>query len=248
MFAGHAIGAAARFHRLDDTHDLNHVVPTLGSAVVPVSGGRSNGHSDPFQFHVDAPRRRCLLQVDRVETLAEGRDRNGTIETEVLAEVHGLRVVEKLHCDLVRMHMVATRTNGGGPVVSTSGNRIEGLRLADIQVVVTLDEEPLAYAGTEEQFTAWHERARKKVEPFGAYWRSTIVRDIQLVGDGPERANMTVEGHSIRWKGFGRIILGEVHVKGHERRLTLMRLEMGSDAGGSGSAGDGQTNGGVGTG
>src|SRR4051794_13219323 len=111
MFAGHAIGAAAKFHRLDELRDLNHVVPTLGASVVPVSGGRSNRHEEPYQFHVDAPRRRCLLKVDRVDTLAEGREiQSGVIETEVHAEVEGLEVLEKLHCDLVRMHMIATRT------------------------------------------------------------------------------------------------------------------------------------------
>jgi hypothetical protein len=54
---------------------------------------------------------------------------------------------------------------------------------------------------------------------------------------------MSVDGHTIVWTGFGRIILGEVHVKGHERRLTMVRLAMGSDAGGTGAAGDGQSNG-----
>jgi hypothetical protein len=70
--------------------------------------------------------------------------------------------------------------------------------------------------------------------------RSTIVSDIQLVGSDP---NIAVEGNVIVWKGFGRIILGEIHVKAHDRRLTLVRLAMGSDAGGTADTGDGHTNG-----
>ena len=54
---------------------------------------------------------------------------------------------------------------------------------------------------------------------------------------------MSVDGNMIVWKGFGRIILGEIHVKGHERRLTMVRLAMGSNAGGTAAAGDGQSNG-----
>jgi hypothetical protein len=240
MFAGHAIGAAARFHRLYDSQNLNHVVPTLGTSVVPVSGGRSDSHADPYKYDVQEPQPRTLLAVQRVDTLAEGRDTNGVVQTEVSAEVVGLEVVEKLRCDLVRMHMLVTRTGSSGPVVTTNGNRIDGLRLGNVQAVVTIDETPLTNSATAEQFETFHSAARRPLTRFGDYWRSTIVSNIQLIGSDP---NMTVDGNVIVWKGFGRIILGEIHVKAHERQLTLVRLEMGSDAGGSGSAGDGKTNG-----
>src|SRR5262249_40306196 len=99
MFAGHATGVAARFHKLDNQENHYHVVPMQGSSVVPVSGGRSNHLVEGYRFDVDVPRQRCLIQVDRVATLAEGRDTNGSYETEVSAEVSGLHVVDKLHCD-----------------------------------------------------------------------------------------------------------------------------------------------------
>ena len=240
MFAGHAIGAAARFHRLDDVDNLDHVVPTLGSSVVPMSGGRSPAHSDAFRFEVQSPRKLCLMSVQRVDTLAHGRESNGVIETEVSAEVVGLEVVEKLRCDLVKMHMVATRTNGGEPVVTTTGNRIDGLHLGNVEARVTFDEAPLISSGHAKHFAAFHSNARKSLATVGDYMRSTIVSNIELIGSDP---NISVTDNVIVWKGFGRIILGEIHVKAHERRLTLVRLEMGSDAGGSGEAGGGQTNG-----
>jgi len=240
MFAGHAIGAAARFHRLWDQTNLNHIIPALGTSVIPGSGGRSDSHADPYRYHVKEPRPCCLFEVQRVDTFADGRDANGVIQSEVKAEVVGLGVVEKLRCDLVRMHMLVTRTNGGDPVVTTEGNRIDGLRLGDVQAVVSIDEEPLLNSGTAGQFQAYCASKRRQTSRLGDYVRSTIVSDIQLIGSDP---NITVEGNVIVWKGFGRIILGEIHVKAHERRLTMVRLEMGSDAGGSGDAGDGQTNG-----
>jgi hypothetical protein len=241
MFAGHAIGASARFHRLDDQLNLNHVVPALGASVVPTSGGRSNSHADPFRYEVKEPRPRCLLAVQRADTLAEGRDTDGNIQTEVGAEVVGLEVVDKLRVDLVKMHMLVTRRGvSGPPVVTTDGNRIDGLRMGDVQAVVTLDESALLNSGSGQQFEAFHQSAGRPLGKFGSYWRSTIVSNIQLIGSDP---NISVEGNVIVWNGFGRIILGEIHVKEHERRLTLVRLEMGSDAGGSGDAGDGKTNG-----
>ena len=68
-----------------------------------------------------------------------------------------------------------------------------------------------------------------------------------LAGLEKDQQDLSVAGNVIVWKGFGRIILGEIHVKGHERRVTMVRLAMGSDAGGTGTAGDGQSNGGTGT-
>jgi len=241
MFAGHAIGASARFHRLDDQSNLNHVVPTLGASVVPTSGGRCNSHADPFRYEVPTPRPRCLLAVQRADSFADGREVNGAIETEVGAEVVGLEVVEKLRCDLVKMHMLVKRASPKDPpVVMTDGNRIEGLRLGDVQAIVSLDESPLLNSGSAAEFESWHQGKRRGLGRFGMYQGSTIVTDIQLIGSDP---NISVEGNVIVWKGFGRIILGEIHVKEHERRLTLVRLEMGSDAGGSGDAGEGKTNG-----
>lgn len=241
MFAGHAIGASARFHRLYDQQNLNHVVPALGASVVPMSGGRSSAHADPFRFEVQEPRSCCLLAVERVDTLAEGRDANGLIETEVGAEVVGLEVVHKLRCDLIRMHMLVTRQGASGePVVTTNGNRIDGLHMGDVEAVVTIDEAPLLHSGTLDQFGDYNRSAQRTPGKFGSYSRSTIVSNIELIGSDPA---ITVDGNVIVWKGFGRIILGEIHVKAHERRLTLVRLEMGSDAGGYGDAGDGKTNG-----
>src|SRR5512133_3026947 len=141
MFAGHATGVSARFHRLDELQNLDHVVPMVGASVVPVSGGRSESKVEsPYRYDVDAPRNRCLLGVQRVYTLAEGRDTNGIIETEVSAEIYGLEVVEKLRCEFMRMHMVASRA-AAEPSVTTLGNRIEGLRLGNVDAIVTIDDE-----------------------------------------------------------------------------------------------------------
>jgi hypothetical protein len=143
----------------------------------------------------------------------------------------------------VRLHLLSARRPGADPVVSTRGSGIDGLRLGNVEARLTLDDEPLRQTGTAEQFAAWHASRGRQIEQRGEYHCASIVRKIELVGPEEELAAMTVEEHAIRWKGFGRIILGEIHVKGHERRVTLVRLAMGSDAGGDGTIGDAQTNG-----
>ena len=43
---------------------------------------------------------------------------------------------------------------------------------------------------------------------------------------------------------FGRVFFGELLISEFSRRLTMVRMALGSDAGGSASAGDVETNGG----
>jgi hypothetical protein len=248
MFAGHAIGAAARFHRLDEAENLNHVIPTLGASVLPVTGGRSEARADSYRYDVDAPRRRRLFSVDKIETWVEGRGGEERLETELSVEVGGVDVVEKLHIDTVRLHLLSTRMPGADATVRTNGSRIEGMRLGNVEARVILDDEPLEHTGTADDFISWHNTRGRPLAQHGEYHCGTVVREIQLAGPELELKEMAVEGHTIRWKGFGRIILGEIHVKGHERRVTMVRLAMGSDAGGTATVSDGQSNGGLGTG
>jgi hypothetical protein len=72
----------------------------------------------------------------------------------------------------------------------------------------------------------------------------SLVRHIEINGPDDElRLIEKQENNAIRWRGFGKIFFGEVIVKENDRQVTLVRLQMGSDAGGSGTVGDGQSNG-----
>jgi hypothetical protein len=243
-FAGHAKGFTAHFDRLDETEGLNHVVPLLGESVLPEWGERREDRlSEPYRYDVDAPRQRRLIGIDGLHTWAEGREVNGHFETEVSIKLTGLDVVEMLHIDSVQFHMRSSRTHSTDPVVATDGYHILGMRLGNVEAEVTLDDEVLPSAGTEQQFADLHGRRGKELAKFGDHYRSSIVSKIQLKGEERDQAGMCVDGNVIMWRGFGRIILGEIHVKGHERRVTMLRLAMGSAAGGTAQGADGQSNG-----
>src|SRR5262249_33733071 len=144
IFAGHAIGAAARFTRLEKAANLNHVIPTLGASGLPPTGGISKSQIANYCFQVDEPRRRTLLSFRRIDAVAEGKDCGAKYETEVAVEIDSFAVVEKLQIDLIRVHLLSTREEGAeNPSVSTKGNRIEGVRLGAVQAKIALDEEPL---------------------------------------------------------------------------------------------------------
>jgi hypothetical protein len=262
IFAGHAIGAAAQFHKLDKVENLNHVIPTLGASVLANTGGLSQSHVSNYCFSVDQPRKRSLLSVRRIDTTATGKKTNGVFETDVQAEIESIGLVDKLHIDMVKLHLLSTRDpNKEEAVISTNGNQIIGMRLGDLDVDVTLDEEPLCACGSKEQLAAFYrmqsDQYRKEfswrfatdpgapeIKEHNGHYKCSLVRDIQLKGKNPD---ITISGDTITWDGFGKIIIGEVIVKHNDRRLIMVRLAMGSDAGGPGTVGDGQSNGMVGS-
>jgi hypothetical protein len=265
LYSGHTVGASAQFHRLDDVENLNHRVPALGASVLPVTGGLSTAHAADYSYVVDEPRHRTLLSVHRVDSSAEGREHRDRFETEVRAEVESIHVVEKLHVEFVKLHMLSTLKKGQTvPTVSTTGNEIEGMRLGRVKVKLVLDEEPFHSSGSKDQLAAFYKNKNadyrrehswrfgtrpdtdELASPHGIHTYS-LVREIKLEGPEEEKQSIAVEGYTIRWKGFGRVILGEVVVKGHSRQVTLVRLAMGSNAGGNGSVGCGQSNGQVGS-
>jgi hypothetical protein len=243
-FNGHAKGFTAHFHRLDETRGLNHVVPMLGDSVLPEWGERREERlSEPYRFEVAAPRKRCLVAIDRLHTWAEGRDAEGRFETEVSVQLAGLEVVEMLYIDSLKFHMRSSRTKSTDPVLASDGYHILGMRLGKVEAKVVLDDEVLPSAATHQQFAELHGRRGKALAKDGDYYRSSIVREIHLNGEEKDQTGMSVDGNVITWIGFGKIILGEIYVKGHERRVTMLRLAMGSAAGGTAVAADGQSNG-----
>jgi hypothetical protein len=261
-FSGHAIGAAARFHRLDPLTNLNHVVPTLGHSVLPVTGGHSESHAEPYRYEVDEPSHRVLLAVQKVDTFTKGRTTDSKYETEIETDTLGLNVLEKLRVDRVKLHLLSTRdanSTGCESVVSTNGSLIEGMTLGQVQAKIVLDEEPITFSGSQDQLATFY-RGRSAAWrtanafrfgldpsvaelPTNGHHSFSLVREIQLSGTQDPDHPVTVDGYTIIWEGFGRIILGEVFVKGCDRRVTMLRLAMGSDAGGDGSIGDGGSNG-----
>jgi hypothetical protein len=266
LYSGHTVGASAQFHRLDDIEDLDHKIPALGASVLPVTGGLAKGHAANYCYVVDHPRHRTLLSVRRVDSSAEGTEYKDRFVTEICAEVDSIHVVEQLHVDFLKLHMMSTLgKDKAEPTVSTEGNQIEGMKLGKVKVKITLDEEPLSYSGSKAQLCEFYRKqgpeyrqrhwwrfgtppeSEELAAPYGLHTYS-LVREIQLEGPEEEKQKMSVDGYSIRWEGFGRIFLGEVVLKGASRQVTLVRLAMGSSAGGPGSMGCGQTNGQLGSG
>jgi hypothetical protein len=70
---------------------------------------------------------------------------------------------------------------------------------------------------------------------------ATIVKSIRW--DGKPFPKSEIHDNMVVLPGFGRVFFGELLIAEFSRRLTMVRMALGSDAGGSASAGDIETNG-----
>jgi hypothetical protein len=77
--------------------------------------------------------------------------------------------------------------------------------------------------------------------PGGETIYATLVRKIEW--DGKPAPGVEIDEHSVVVPDFGRIFFGEILISPSSRRVTLLRLELGSDSGGSGGGPDVDTNG-----
>jgi hypothetical protein len=72
---------------------------------------------------------------------------------------------------------------------------------------------------------------------------ASIVKEIQWADDSFPGA--TIDRNSVTVPNIGRIFFGEIIISGHARRLTMLRLQLGSDVGGMVAAADVISNGDV---
>ena len=214
FFSGHALGAAARFHRLDEARDLNHVIPTLGASVLAATGGYSKSEVSNYCFNVDHPRKRSLLAVRRILVASAGRESPGSIETEVECEIDAISVVEKLHIDKIRLHFLSVRDeNGQNQRLSSKGTAIDGIRLGAVEAKITLDDELICecvdknrlssfYASQSESFkqensSRFQVPATHPPSATSRQYKCTLVRQIKLSGPEKDLQKMSVDGNTI---------------------------------------------------
>jgi hypothetical protein len=248
-FSAHAIGASAQFHKLD-AEDLASViqVPTLGASVLPAIGGVSVSEVSNFCHETFFPRRRNLVTVHRIRTKATGLVHGKQYRTEAEADVESITFVDKFHIESAKYHLLSVRDAIDAPPKVSTANRLTGIHLGLATLEVELDDYLLPSFATETQIEANLKAfpGGGKTESYGAY-RFHLVKNL-VINQGLEKNGIEKIAHNaVHWKDFGSIFFGEVIVKGDDRQVTLVRLQMGSDAGGSGTVGDGHSNGSAGS-
>ena len=253
VYRGNAVGAAGRIVRGDPRSGLDLVVPVQAASSLPVTGGRSECIVDrPYCFRIGSPKPLELFSLRSARTLAESGPGDWT--TTVHSEVHGLQILDgriTVEDVVARLTSECGRSELVARVFPTGHCAIQGLMLDHRPVEVTLDIAPFVSAPTHAALLA---RARQDPE----FCRGILCRPGTLAPGGiaachivsnvtfPEGAPEGVEycpPNRIRWHGVGTIYLGELLVSDLFRRLTMLRVALGSPVEGDVSGGEVEDNG-----
>jgi hypothetical protein len=184
-------------------------------------------------------------------------------------EVNGLAVGRKPRLLVGRIRAELTNRSAGHsgqPSIKVSkdtvidGISIEGFRLVvelhtrpfiqhdtHAKILAAVDDPKFVSKSGESLFMSKRFGGESKTPPFRKLIRSggtvyaTIVKSIRW--DGKPFPKSEIHDNMVVLPEFGRVFFGELLISEYSRRLTMVRMALGSDAGGSASAGDVETNG-----
>jgi hypothetical protein len=185
-------------------------------------------------------------------------------------EVNGLAVGRKPRLTIKRIRAELTNRSAGhsgqpsiriGKDTAIDGISIEGHRLVvdlntgpfirhdtHAKLLAAVDDPAFVTKSGETLFMSKRFGAEPKAPAFqrlirtGATLYATIVKSIRW--DGKPFPKSEIHDNMVVLPRFGRVFFGELLITEISRRLTMVRMALGSDAGGAVSAGDVETNGG----
>jgi len=264
IFHGHASGVSAHIRRPE-----TRLLPVQGCSTLPVIGGHAEHKVGPQKLDK-------WVAFDAVSTSAHGdyvdpaagvATTTGEVpfdvpptQTTVKSEVKGLVILGRVHVAHAAVGLTSHSPKGKEqPEIHLEGNILEGVRIDDSRLVVTLTEDFYRVCNTKDKLAKAHaaglppEHAHLLLPLDGSAGpattfpeakgtvKCTIVKEMHW--DGAPHPTATIHGHVVRVPDFGKIYFGELYITGDSRRLTMVRFQLGSPDGGEVVAAEGETNG-----
>jgi hypothetical protein len=242
-----------------------------GCSSLPVTGGLSESNLGPQKLDkwVSFEAVSTSAHGDYVDAAAGVATTRGEVpfdavptETRVKSDVRGLVILGRVHVAHAAVGLTSRSPVGQQqPVIRLEGNILEGVRIDDARLCITLAEEFYCECDTKDKLAKRHaaglppQHARLFLpavsgggvvtdfpEAKGTV-KCTIVQEI--CWDGAPHPTATIHGHVVHVPNFGKIYFGELFITGESRRLTMVRFQLGSDDGGEVTAAEGETNGSI---
>ena len=209
------------------TRPFNEVIESVASASLPVSGGYGSAEVKNYDYHQ-------LIKFNRAYTQVSGSQaEDGSYNTLISVTIEGLTVADMITARRIVSRITTKHDGGAGETrVVPTGSEFVDLRIAG-EPVSGLDCDPALI----ELDTYEKARGRFKNESKGMI-RCSLFRDIKH-----SRMTKKDDQQVIVVPDFGTVYLGECYMKDSNRRLTMMRLQLGSPVAGSVALGGGDGNG-----
>lgn len=239
---GHAL--SAQFVR-----PFRHTIDVQAGMSLPTTGGYGVASVSDFRF-------KEIVSFKHASTQVSGSfdEHDESYTTLVSVAIEGLNFLDVVTADRVVARIASSHpVNEREPHILLVGSHFENLRVAGCLVKVELDHELFlgidTFRALLKELDSNGEFRKIALDPYrtgqlqgrpgdcGTVLCSLVKNiDVNCRGVKPE-------GHVLTVPEFGRIFLAEVVAEDSHRILTMLRFELGSSTGGSGTAGQGQSNG-----
>ena len=152
-----------------------------------------------------------------------GVERDGVAFTTSTVSIRDIDIMNIIHADRIVLRASARQAIGDAEAtISYAGSRLDGLTVRGEPVGLEIDTERFNRAST---FAALRSKVRAEcddiaIERYGSI-SDSIVRSISLASYG------TKNGYALPIEGVGTLYLGHVSATPGERRLAMIRLDLG---------------------
>ncbi len=264
VFRGHSSGVAAHIRR-----PQYRQLPVQGCSALPVTGGFHEMKLGPGQLDkwvsfeaVTTSARGDYVDPDEAVATTRGEipfDAAAS-ETRVTASVLGLVILGRVHIGHAAIGLTGRSPEGTAqPSIRLEGNVLEGVRIDDSRLKITLAEQFYCECDTRHKLATRHaaglppEHARMFLPARSTDTELTVFPEAngtvkctvvqEIAWEGAPHATARIHGHVVHVPNFGKIYFGEMFVNDHTRHLTMVRFQLGSNDGGDVSAASGETSG-----
>ncbi len=231
------------------TRPFTEIIDVQAPSALPIIGGHGSSRVENFQFREFVSFRKGYTHVSGAHQADD--DSNNTLVT---STVEGLNILDVVTADRIVARLYSKHgANDKEGRITMVGSKFENLRIGCCRVQVELNlglfEKIQTFDQAKDEFDKKGEFRKiaenpfqngeklKEIKPNGVILCS-CVKETETDCPGVKRV-----GHCFIVPGFGKVFLGEVLFKYGERTLTMVRLEMGSAVGGSGTVVSAQING-----
>lgn len=226
---------------------FSEIVEAQAASSLPITGGHGSAAVKDFSY-------RNLLSFKAANTHVSGSDDAGGNHTSVVSIcIEGLNVMDVVTADRIVARIACHHAPGDDePSITVSGSHFDNLKIAGTPVTVKIDHDLFQRIGTFDKTLREIDNNKnfkqKALDPFhtGKVLKKPAREGMLLcscVDTLSPVPGTTQEGHWYVVPQFGRVYVGEVISQFQKRRLTMLRIELGSPMQGTVVALDGQGNG-----
>ncbi len=233
LYKAHAVGLAATL-----TKPRAEYLEAQAPVSLPVTGGMASQVVENFNF-------RDIVSFRRMYSHAAGthNPETGAYNTLVTSVTEGFSILGVVTADTIVARLTSKHyldppkgcDRVPEPSILTLGSHIDNLRVAGHKVTLKLDLGILSTWDTYSQALGGCHERKGGYAVAGPKIVTSIFSEVDC--------DLKVSGNRIDFPEFGSIYLGEIVLEPDERRLTMIRFELGCSYSGSGGANEVSGNG-----